>query len=216
MALWGSTADNKSENNINKYTSYNNDNTKMKDVVTRLTNELISLWGVNIFYIMHDGINDDNVEHVLLEKDFNTFSNIHHIRMLLEDFDQEDAFGYFQLKLSTGDVEFMIGKELIENIIGRKPMVNDIIYHEPSKFLFKIVHPEDHYEPNVYAGGHRYVYKLRCKAYTRTEKDIFNIRAVSMRDLNNFNEGTTLTEAPVINNGVTIDSIDNTENDPFI
>jgi hypothetical protein len=218
MALWDEQADNKSENNINKYVSLNNRNNKMGKIVKRLSNESIGLFAVDVYYICVDKMTSDNVDQILMEKNKNIYSNVHFIRMKIDGGSIEDSeriYARFGMEIES-KTKFLIGIDVLDDILGRKPLSNDLIIHEPSNRIYKVTSVRDEYSENKFAGGNLYIYELSCVKYSKSESDEFRIQSIPMNELNNLNNTNDLTVQPTIDKDIEIDNIDKTEDDPFI
>jgi len=188
------TANNIEDVNANIYMKFNNDTLELQNLNEIQSAEYISLFGVDVEFIKLD-INNIDINFVLGELKKKVYKDVFKIRMLMENNNSFDGSGdFFNLGGVTIDdeVTFLIDINTIERVLGRRPIIGDLIIHTPSTKIFKIIFVDDEVDNSFYSGGKNYLYKLKSKQYKysgektefRTEND--NINAI--------NETETLTD----------------------
>ena len=222
MGTLNDKARNKERHNANKYFNYTRGHIDADNVFESVTDEAISIFGVDFIYIKIDEFNSNDIDKVYGELKIHKYTNSISLRMYLSDLSLDgDIFSSMGLK-TKDEYKVYIGVTRFKEMIGRVPWVGDLVYHPASKKLFKVKRAED--ESSIggffYINSKKYQYKISIVEYINHEDinmdDIENDEVEEEFDITNFND---LPETPTSNKDEEMEIsetvIDDFEKNPF-
>lgn len=197
--------------NRNKIVKFNGINSDLTFLMKKTINESISLFGHDVLYLKMDDKSYNDIDNIFGELKQHLYKSVFEIRMYVEhgvEFGQNHQFSQMGLVLKD-EINLFIPVELIESVLGRQPLIGDIVYYLPARRYFKVNYVN--YETLFYV-GHKYLqYQLRCTEYVKHEKTDFQTTDVTINRISELNDITTIKDMSQESENI----IDKQESDPF-
>ncbi|WP_298751786.1 hypothetical protein [uncultured Arcobacter sp.] len=168
------------------------DNNQEYDLYNNMSAECVDLYGAPVKYLPRTLVNPD---YILGEDTLSQFNQAIDMKLYLESYTefagQNDLYGKFGFQVDdrqtwTAQIDY------VDNLLGGKPQVSDLIYFEFADKIMEIKHIEDEHTA-FYIFGKKMVYKFDVVEFEYSHED-FNtgntdIDAVeNLFDINNSDE----------------------------
>ena len=144
--------------------SYNESNHKEHSLYKNASHEIVESFGRNFLYLSKTLIDPD---YVLGEDPAMEFNSAVSITLFIENFEgysgQGDLFSKFGLTIDDR-LELIVQQEHFQNLIGKEPEIDDIIYDTVSNQIFKLNYVTPDMSFNQFVGQNM-TYKLHCILY---------------------------------------------------
>lgn len=198
-------------NNESPYTKFNEDRIDLNMIIESHLNEVVALYGHDTLYVKIDDITPDKIDRIFGEMREYRYSSAIRIRMYVGngvEFGQNHQYTSMGLILKD-EMETFIGIRQMDAILGRKPIVGDIVYYPHAKRFFRVNYVM--YDQLHYIGKEPIQYQLKLVEFIVTEDFSINTSEIVV---NRIGELEDLTNIPTPVDDV-VDLIDKSERDPF-
>jgi hypothetical protein len=171
-----------------------------QNLIQDLVNEQIKMYGVEVYYLPRQYVNERTVIKEVIESEF---SEAYPIEVYLDTYEGFGGQGTILSKFGVqelDDLNIIVSKERFENYIqpliqrlpkiklASRPKEGDLIYFPLNDKLFEIKYVE--HEKPFYQLQKNYVYELRCEPF-RFEDEKIN---TGISDIDDSNENTSLVQ----------------------
>lgn len=210
MALIGEVI-NYEGNNRNPITKFNTPESDLNQLFQLQIDEVVSMFGHDVLYLKIDDKSFVDIDMIFGELKTHLYKQVFEMRLYVEhgvEFGQNHQFAQMGFVLKD-EMNFFISVKAIESIIGRSPLIGDIIYYIPAKRYFKVNYVN--YESLFYV-GHKYLqYQLKCVEYIKNEKTNFQTNDITINRIGDLNTSSNI----VVDSQEVENVVDKTEKDPF-
>lgn len=197
--------------NSSPYTKFNEVEIDLNTILVSQLNEITALWGHDVIYVKIDDIDPDDIDRIFGEMKEYRYTNSFRIRMYVGngvEFGQNHQYAAMGLILKD-EMDLFIGIKQLDGILGRKPIVGDIVYYIPAKRFFRVNYVM--YDQLHYVGQTPIQYQLKMIELTVTENMVVSTSEIEVNRITDMEDLTTASPLPVQSEDV----IDDTEKDPF-
>ena len=198
-------------NNESPYTKFNDDVIDLNTLIESHLNEIVALYGHDTWYVKIDDITPDKVDRIFGEMKEYRYSSAIPIRMYVGngvEFGQNHQYTSMGLLLKD-EMETFIGIKQMDSILGRKPIVGDVVYYPHAKRFFRVNYVM--YDQLHYVGKEPVQYQLKLIEFIVTENFNINTSEIEVNRIGDLEDLTTV-ENP---DEQIEDLVDKGERDPF-